>query len=81
VPDTFQNRVREIAAGVPGVVRIEKCWVRKSGIGLLVDIHGEVDGNLTVARGHEIGHEVSACLKGSDLRIQHVLVHLEPALA
>jgi divalent metal cation (Fe/Co/Zn/Cd) transporter len=39
----------------------------------------EVDANLTVARGHKIGHEVSARLKESDLRINHVLVHIEPA--
>jgi len=79
-PSEMQKKVRGIASSVPDVVRIEKCWVRKSGIGLLVDIHVEVDANLTVARGHNIGHEVSARLKNSDLRINHVLVHVEPAL-
>jgi divalent metal cation (Fe/Co/Zn/Cd) transporter len=78
-PSELQKKVRRIASSVPDVVRIEKCWVRKSGIGLLVDIHVEVDANLTVARGHNIGHEVSARLKNSDLRISHVLVHVEPA--
>jgi cation diffusion facilitator family transporter len=78
-PAELQTKVREIASAVPDVVRIEKCWIRKSGIGLLVDIHVEVDANLTVARGHKIGHEVSARLKESDLRINHVLVHIEPA--
>jgi len=48
---------------------------------MLVEIHVEVDGDLTVRRGHEIGHEVSARLKASPLSIQHVVVHIEPALA
>jgi cation diffusion facilitator family transporter len=78
-PDPFQTRIREIASSVPGVFRIEKCWARKSGLGLLVDIHVEVDGDLTVRRGHEIAHEVSDHLKSSSLSIQHVLVHVEPA--
>lgn len=78
-PDELQQRVREIASAVPEVVRIEKCWVRKSGIGLVVEIHVEVDANLTIAHGHAIAHEVSAQLKGSNLRVNHVLVHIEPA--
>jgi divalent metal cation (Fe/Co/Zn/Cd) transporter len=78
-PDTLQKEVREIASAVPDVVRIEKCFVRKSGLGLFVEIHVEVEGTLTVDHGHEIGHEV-ARLRASALRIQHVVVHVEPAL-
>lgn len=80
-PRTLQEEVRGIASAVPGVVRIEKCLIRKSGLNLFVEIHVEVDGALTVARGHEIGHRVDAQLKASDLRIQHVLVHVEPTQA
>lgn len=78
-PPDVQQQVRDMAAAVPDVVRIEKCWVRKSGLGLLVDIHVEVEGSLTVARGHQIGHEVSARLQDSALHVKHVLVHIEPA--
>ena len=78
-PDPLQTRIREIASSVPGVCRVEKCWARKSGLGLLVDIHVEVDGDLTVRRGHEIAHQVADHLKATSLSIQHVLVHVEPA--
>ena len=81
VPHTQQKEIREIASSVQGVVRIEKCRTRKSGLGLFVEIHVEVDGDLTVWRGHEIAHEVSERLKSSSLSIQHVVVHIEPALA
>ena len=79
-PDTLQNQIRELASSVPGVVRIEKCRARKSGLGLFVEIHIEVDGSLSVQRGHEIAHQVSDHLKSSSLSIQHVVAHVEPAV-
>lgn len=79
VPISIQKEVREVSASVPGVVTIEKCWIRKSGLGLLVEIHVEVDGDLTVRHGHDIGHAVSSHLKASLLAVQHVIVHVEPA--
>jgi divalent metal cation (Fe/Co/Zn/Cd) transporter len=44
-----------------------------------VDIHVEVDGDLSVRRGHEIAHEVSDRLQASKMSIQQVMVHVEPA--
>ena len=49
----------ESSASVPGVVRIEKCNARKSGLGVLVEIHVEVESELTVRRGHETMHAVN----------------------
>ena len=79
-PDPLQKKIRELSSSVPGVMRIEKCRARKSGLGLFVEIHVEVDGDLTVWHGHEIAHEVSDHLKSSSLSIQHVVVHVEPAM-
>jgi cation diffusion facilitator family transporter len=79
-PDPLQTQIRQLASSVPGVVRIEKCRARKSGLGLFVEIHIEVDGTLSVQRGHEIAHQVSDHLKSSALSIQHVVAHVEPAM-
>ena len=79
-PDPLQKEIRAISASVPGVVRIEKCRTRKSGLGLLVEVHVEVNGDLSVRRGHQIAHEVSDRLKSSSLSVQHVVVHVEPAM-
>jgi divalent metal cation (Fe/Co/Zn/Cd) transporter len=81
VPRPTQKEIRAISASVPGVERVEKCRTRKSGLGLFVDIHVEVDGDLTVRRGHEIAHNVSDRLKSSALSVQDVVVHVEPAQA
>lgn len=78
-PDPLQKEIRLISASVPGVVNIEKCRTRKSGLGLLVELHVEVDGDLSVRRGHAIAHDVIDRLKSSSLPIQFVMVHIEPA--
>jgi len=79
VSEQLHQQVRELSADVSGVVRIEKCRIRKSGLGYLVDIHVEVDGDMSVKGGHKIAHDVGEKLKSSPLRVKDVLVHIEPA--
>ena len=79
VSDPLHKEIRALSSSVPGVVGIEKCRIRKSGLGLFVEIHVEVEGGLTVRRGHQIAHEVSDHLQTSSLSVQHVMVHVEPA--
>ena len=73
------DRVRESASSVKGVVRIDKSFIRKMGLSFYVDLHVEVDGNISVRQGHHIAHEVKRAIQKSDPRIADVLVHIEPA--
>lgn len=79
VPQHVIDAIRRAAGEVDGVEAIEKVRVRKSGVGLFMDIHVEVDGALTVAAGHTIAHRVKDRLLASGLRIEDVVVHIEPA--
>ncbi len=72
------EKVKKIAATVPMVKGIEKCYVRKMGFDYHVDIHIEVDGQLSVTEGHRIAHLVKDTLLESKLRVINVLVHVEP---
>lgn len=74
------EKVKKIAATVPMVKGIEKCYVRKMGFDYHVDIHIEVDGQLSVTEGHRIAHLVKDTLLESKLRVINVLVHVEPFL-
>jgi cation diffusion facilitator family transporter len=78
VPQSTIDAIRRAAAEVDGVEAIEKVRVRKSGIGLFMDIHVEVEGSLTVDAGHTIAHRVKDRLLASGLRIEDVVVHIEP---
>jgi cation diffusion facilitator family transporter len=77
-PRSLEAAVRGIASGVEGVREVEKCRIRKSGVGLLMDIHVVVDGSIPVREGHRIGHAVQDALYASDLGIHDAIVHIEP---
>lgn len=78
VPLEFEVQIRELVGTVPGVKGIDKLRVRKSGLSHLVDIHVEVDGDLSVRAGHDIAGAVKHHLLDAPLRITDVLVHIEP---
>ncbi|MCH8514241.1 MAG: cation-efflux pump, partial [Kiritimatiellae bacterium] len=78
VPPTIIAEARQLAAAHPAVLAVDQCRIRKSGLGLWMDIHILVDGNLSVRKGHAIGHEVEEMLLQSELPIHDVVVHVEP---
>lgn len=78
LPERVVEDIREISRGVDGVAGIDMCRVRKSGLGLWVDIHVEVHGDMTVRDGHEIAHRVKDALVASKHQIMDVVVHIEP---
>jgi cation diffusion facilitator family transporter len=76
--DATVDAIRQAALKVPGVKAVEKLRVRRSGMECFADIHVEVDPNLTVERGHKIGHDVKEQLINEITSLRDVLVHLEP---
>jgi cation diffusion facilitator family transporter len=70
--------VRREALAVAGVLGVEKLLVRKTGLEYLVDIHVEVDPELTVYEGHAISHAVKDRLVDRIVTVKDVLVHIEP---
>ncbi|MCH7890054.1 MAG: cation transporter [Gemmatimonadetes bacterium] len=77
-PEEVRDSIREIVQAVPGVDGVDLLRVRQSGLALWVDIHVEVEGEMSVRAGHEIAHLVKDELMNSDLRILDALVHVEP---
>lgn len=78
-PAHILEEVKSAAAKVDGVVGIDKCYVRKMGLDLFVDIHVIVERNLPVHEGHLIGHNVKDELMKFNPKISDVLVHIEPS--
>lgn len=74
----LEQEVRAVASSVPGVIGLDKCFVRKVGFRYYVDLHVVVGGNLTVREGHKIAHEVKNAVLRHTPRIAEVLVHVEP---
>lgn len=78
VSPEFEAKVQNISKAVPGVVNIEKCRIRKSGLDFFIEIHVMVDGKIPVTEGHRIGHEVKQALFNAGLHILDVITHVEP---
>lgn len=79
VPTTqLYDEVKLIANSVEGVIETEKCFIRKMGFDYYVDLHIIVDGNLSVRRGHYIGHNVKDAIQSAYPRVANVLIHVEP---
>jgi cation diffusion facilitator family transporter len=73
------RKIEEAAAEVEGVDAIEKCLVRKSGYHYLVDMHVEVDPQMTVADAHKISHRVKDHVRAKIPEVSDVLIHIEPS--
>ncbi len=77
-PPEIEQRVRQVAALVPGVVGLEKCFVRKVGFRYYVDLHVIVNGDISVRSGHAISHVVEDGVLAGVEQVAKVLVHIEP---
>ena len=78
VYDEVIDEIRAHALEVDGIEGTEKCYVRKSGMRYLIDLHALVDGALTVREGHELAHRLQDHLKASMPSLAQVLIHIEP---
>ena len=74
-----ESYIRQAAASVPGARGVEKCFARKTGLGYHVDLHLEVDPDMTVRQSHDIAHLVRLRIMDTLQWVADVLVHVEPA--
>jgi len=80
MPDSaLMSQIRAVALAVPGVRGVEKCFARKTGFAYHVDLHLEVDPEITVRLSHEIAQRVRDRVRQELPWVADVLVHVEPA--
>jgi cation diffusion facilitator family transporter len=80
MPDSkMMAEIRDAAACVDGVRGVEKCFARKTGLQYHVDLHLEVDPDMSVRQSHEIGHQVKQRILNRVDWVADVLVHVEPS--
>ena len=78
-PDvSLEGQIRAIAGGVPGLLGLDKCFVRKMGFSFYVDLHIIVTGEMTVREGHLLSHKVEDEILKALPQVKEVLVHVEP---
>jgi len=77
--ETIVDDVKAVAIEVDGVIKLDKCIVRKMGRYYYVDLHVMVNKNLSVKEGHEISHRVKDKILAAGINVYDVLIHIEPA--
>lgn len=77
--EALMNQIRETAATIPGARGVEKCYARKTGLRYHVDLHLEVDPQMTVRQSHQLAHEVQQRILERLDWVADVLVHVEPS--
>ena len=76
--ENIVDMARTVAQRVNGVKGVEKCFARKMGRDYWLDMHVEVDGELTVAVAHELSHTVKDAIRAKLPRVLDVTIHIEP---
>jgi cation diffusion facilitator family transporter len=74
------DRIRQVALTVPGALGVEKCFARKTGLQWHVDLHLEVDPEMSVYDSHELATKVRDRVRERLDWVADVLVHVEPHL-
>jgi cation diffusion facilitator family transporter len=70
--------LRRAAESVPGVLGLEKLFVRKVGLGYRVTVHVQADPALNLEEAHRLGGRVKQAMRSALPQVRSVLVHMEP---
>jgi cation diffusion facilitator family transporter len=78
-PDTgVVESIRSAAMSVPGVLAIEKLFVRRVGLAYRAVVHVQADPALTLRDAHTLGAAVTRAVHARLPQVQAVVVHMEP---
>ena len=75
------ERIHGAAMAVPEVRAVETLKVRRSGLGLYVDIHVEADPEMPLREAHIMSGKVKTSIRRTVPTVLGVLVHMEPHTA
>jgi cation diffusion facilitator family transporter len=79
MPEQDLLSIEKTITSTPNVRGVHKIRTRKLAGSFYIDLHLEVDGSLTVVKGHDISEIVKQILLEQNKRVIDVMVHLEPA--
>lgn len=74
----MEDTIRKVSTTVEGITATEKLLIRKTGMTYHVELHANVDGEISVRRGHEISHKLKDKLKQEIPELGNVTIHIEP---
>lgn len=76
--DQRTDIIRHVARSVPGVLGVEKTYARKIGLQYHVELHLEVDPQMTVQASHHLATTTRFLIRDRLAWVADVVVHVEP---
>lgn len=76
--EELQQKIATIALRCDGVLAVEKVLARKTGFSYWVDMHLEVNKDMTVERAHAVAHAVKDKIRERLPNVTEVSIHVEP---
>ena len=80
-PPEIVEKFHDIAIKVAGVQSIHQLRARMQGGGIFVDLHLQLNGEISVKEGFLIAKEVELQITGSDTSVRDVIARIEPAVS
>lgn len=80
IDEEQENEIKLLASNTDGVKNIGELRTRKHGAMAYVDLIICVDGNLTVAKGHDIAHDLEKIVIDNMEFVKGITVHVEPCV-
>ena len=80
LPDEDRRRIEEIARQHPGVRDVHELRTRSGGLTRFIQLHIEVDRNLSLLSGHDIGRQVQGAIAKAFPGAE-IILHVDPAPA
>jgi ferrous-iron efflux pump FieF len=77
IPDEVRERVRSVALAHPAVLGVHDLRTRKSGATVFIQLHLELDEDLSLLRAHDIADEVDARIRAA-VPDAEILIHKDP---
>jgi ferrous-iron efflux pump FieF len=78
LPDDEREKIREIAQSHPQVIAAHDLRTRVAGPTAFIQIHIEMDGEMSLIRAHEVSDEVEAMLRRAYPNAE-IIIHQDPA--
>ena len=72
------EKMKALALSVPGICSVHRIRTRRLGAGWFVDLHAEVNPDITVREGHDIATQAQQCLLEKGPSVADVMIHVEP---
>ena len=78
LPDSEENRIREIARSVDGISHIVNLRTRRVGNTIAIDLTAKMDGSMTLCEAHDKATEAERLLRRQFGKDTIISIHMEP---